>query len=69
MGQQNTATFQTAPSASTTSGEEIDRLEFLNRIREGRIPPPAMMVLLGFDISEIERSRVVFSATPTAAPL
>lgn len=50
-----------------TSLLEIDGLEFLNRIKDGRVPQPGMAVLLGFDILEIERGRVVFAATPTAA--
>jgi uncharacterized protein (TIGR00369 family) len=45
--------------------EAIDGLTFLNRIKDGRIPPPPMMVLLGFAMLETERGRIVFGATPT----
>jgi uncharacterized protein (TIGR00369 family) len=66
MGEQRgaAAAVQTAPA---TASEEIDGVEFLNRIKDGRIPQPGMAVLLGFDIVEIERGRVVFAATPTTA--
>jgi len=67
MGEQHSAAFQAVPAASTTQGEEIDGLEFIRRIKDGRIPPPGMAVLLGFDIAEAERGRVVFAATPTSA--
>jgi len=58
---------KTIASDSKSDPEEIDGLEFLARIRDGRSPPPAMGVLLGFEITEIERGRVVFTAVPTAA--
>ena len=67
MDEQNSTAFRTAPSASATAAEEMDGLEFLNRIRDRRLPAPAMMVLLGMDVAEIERGRVVFEAIPTAA--
>jgi len=63
MGQHQSAAVRSEPPAD--GAEEIDGLEFLNRIKAGRIPPPPMMVLLGFDVAEIERGRVVFTATPT----
>jgi uncharacterized protein (TIGR00369 family) len=63
MGQHSSA----AVRGEQHGGAEIDGLEFLNRIKAGRIPPPPMMVLLGFDVAEIERGRVVFAATPTSA--
>jgi uncharacterized protein (TIGR00369 family) len=65
MSEQNSAALRTVSNASTV--EEADGLELLNRIKDGRDAPPAMMVLLGFEMSEAERGRVVFSATPTAA--
>jgi uncharacterized protein (TIGR00369 family) len=66
MGEHNSAALRTEPHAAA-SADEIDGLEFLNRIKNGRIPPPPMMVLLGFDVLEIERGRIVFGATPTSA--
>lgn len=54
-----------APAAPV--GADIDGFESLNRIKDGRSPPPAMMVLLGMNIVEIERGRVLFEAIPTAA--
>ncbi|WP_158812751.1 PaaI family thioesterase [Methylocapsa sp. S129] len=67
MSEQNSTALRTAPGASIATSEEVDGLEFLNRIKDGRWPPPAMAVLLGFDIVETERGRVVFAAIPTAA--
>jgi uncharacterized protein (TIGR00369 family) len=67
MSEQDSRALQTAPHPPTEDGGDIDGLEFLNRIRNRRLPPPAMMVLLGMDIVEIERGRVVFEAIPTAA--
>lgn len=63
MSEQNSAPLQSVTSANN----DIDGLEFINRIKDGRIPPPGMAVLLGFDILETERGRIVFGATPTAA--
>ena len=65
MSEPSSAAAPTAPAASSV--EEADGLELLNRIKDGRDAPPAMMVLLGLEMSEAERGRVVFSATPTAA--
>jgi uncharacterized protein (TIGR00369 family) len=67
MDEQNSAFAQTGSTAAADKRDEIDGLGFLNRIKERRHPPPAMMVLLGMDIAEIERGRVVFEAVPTAA--
>jgi uncharacterized protein (TIGR00369 family) len=67
MGERNSAFSQTVSLSPAGEREEIDGLEFLNRIKAGRHPPPAMMVLLGMDVAEIERGRVVFEAVPTAA--
>ena len=66
MGEQNSAAFQAAPTASTADGEDIDGLEFLNRIKDGRAPPPGIAILLGMDLTEVERGRAVFEAIPTA---
>ena len=65
MGEQNSAAFQAAPTASKADGEDIDGLEFLNRIKDGRSPPPGMAVLLGMDLTEVERGRAVFEAIAT----
>jgi uncharacterized protein (TIGR00369 family) len=53
--------------AAAAADPSLDGLEFLSRIKDGRLPPPGMAVLLGFAIAEVERGRVVFEATPTAA--
>ncbi len=67
MSEPLSMSLQAAPAASAPPREAIDGLEFLNRIKDGRIPPPGMAVLMGLDVVEIERGRVVFAATPTAA--
>lgn len=54
-------------ASATVESAEIDGFEFLTRIKDGRQRPPGMAVLLGMNIAEIERGRVVFEATPTAA--
>jgi len=54
-------------SAASTPDADIDALEFLSRIRDGRIPPPGMAVTLGFTLTEIERGRALFEVVPTAA--
>jgi uncharacterized protein (TIGR00369 family) len=50
-----------------STAEDIDGFEFLSRIRDGRSPPPGIAVLLGMDIVEVERGRVVFAAEPRPA--
>src|ERR1700689_405524 len=65
MSEPSSAAARTAPAASSV--EEADGLELLNRIKDGRVAPPAMMVLLGFEMSKAEGGRAVFSATPAAA--
>jgi uncharacterized protein (TIGR00369 family) len=67
MAEPSSAPFETLSDAATAPDEDVDGLELLNRIKDGRSPPPGMMVLLGFDLAEIERGRVVFEAIPTAA--
>jgi uncharacterized protein (TIGR00369 family) len=53
--------------SSAPPDEEFDALEFLSRIKDGRLPPPGMAVTLGFALTEIERGRAVFEAIPTLA--
>jgi uncharacterized protein (TIGR00369 family) len=65
MGEQNSAAFQAAPIDVAGDGEGVDGLEFLNRIKDGRSPPPGIAVLLGMDLAEVERGRAVFEAVPT----
>ena len=51
----------------TTSAAAVSRytgLDFLRAIRDGQIPPPPMMVLLGMRITEIEPGQVVFECDP-----
>ncbi len=43
---------------------EMDGIEFLRAIQEGRLPPPPIATLMKFNVVEIEEGRVVFAATP-----
>ncbi|MGQ0544775.1 MAG: PaaI family thioesterase [Betaproteobacteria bacterium] len=46
-------------AASTMSG-----IEFLQAIRDGRLPPPPIARLLGMRLAEVERGHAVFEVTP-----
>jgi uncharacterized protein (TIGR00369 family) len=39
-------------------------LEVIEALRDGRIPPPGVAVLLGMDVTEVEEGRVVFALDP-----
>lgn len=67
MSDQHVAAMAVVPDASAVLSEEADGLELLNRIKDGRVPPPGMAVLMGLEMIEVERGRVVFAATPTTA--
>jgi uncharacterized protein (TIGR00369 family) len=65
MSERHSAALQAAPHTAAAGGDDIDGLEFLNRIKDGRSPPPAIAVLLGMNLAEVERGRAVFEAVPT----
>ncbi|MBL8895239.1 MAG: PaaI family thioesterase [Rhizobiales bacterium] len=59
--------FNTAIPPGVVSAEtfaSVDGLEFLQRIRDGRFPPPPIAALLGFYPIEVESGRAVFAARP-----
>jgi uncharacterized protein (TIGR00369 family) len=39
-------------------------IEFLQAIRDGRLPPPPIAELLGMRLAEVERGRAVFEVVP-----
>ena len=52
------------PVALASHVPELSGLEFLVRIAAGELPPPPIASLMGFEIVEAERGRVVFEAEP-----
>lgn len=58
---------KSAREVSPETVETLDGLALINLIKDGRAPPPGMAVLMGFDIVETERGRIVFAAKPTRA--
>jgi len=42
----------------------LSGLEFLRAMSDGRVPPPPVAVLLGFELDEVEAGRVVFGLQP-----
>jgi uncharacterized protein (TIGR00369 family) len=46
-----------------TAREEMSGLEFFRQIMAGRLPPPALVELLGLRIVEVSEGRVVFAGT------
>jgi len=45
-------------------GSGLSGLEFLRAIRDGKLPPAPIAVLMGFRPVEVEEGRVVFEGTP-----
>jgi uncharacterized protein (TIGR00369 family) len=52
------------PSVAAAVAPTLSGLEFLQAIRDGRLPPPPMMSLLGTRLREIEPGLVVFECEP-----
>ena len=52
------------PVAAAEQRLELSGLDHLNAIREGRVPPPPMAALMGFDLVEAGEGRAVFAVTP-----
>src|SRR5262249_1071904 len=50
------------PLVSARAGASLSGIDYLRAIASGRIPPPPIALLLGFDIEEVEEGRVVFTA-------
>ena len=52
------------PEMTAAAGSGLSGLEFLRALRDGKLPPAPLAMLLGFRAVEAERGRVVFEATP-----
>ena len=52
------------PLATAARGRGMSGMELLEAIRDGRLPPPPIAVLLGFSIVELGEGQVTFAVTP-----
>ena len=52
------------PRAVADAARAMAGLEFLEAIRDGRLPPAPIAQLLGMRLTEVERGRAVFEAAP-----
>lgn len=50
------------PLVSARAGASMSGIDYLRAIAQGKLPPPPIALLLGFDIDEVEEGRVVFTA-------
>lgn len=58
-----TVTWQD-PSIAANAALSLAGATFLRAIAEGRVPPPPISALMGFDLVEVGEGRVVFSVEP-----
>jgi len=54
----------TDPGALAAAGRSMSGLDFLRAIRDGKLPPPPIAVLLGFRLTEVEPGHAAFECTP-----
>jgi uncharacterized protein (TIGR00369 family) len=52
------------PAALAAAGRTMAGIDFLRAIRDGKLPPPPIAVLLGFRLAEVEPGVAVFECTP-----
>jgi uncharacterized protein (TIGR00369 family) len=50
------------PLAAARVGATLSGIDYLRAVAEGKLPPPPIALLLGFDIEEVADGRVVFTA-------
>ena len=50
------------PLASAHAGTTLSGIDYLRAVAQGKLPPPPIALLLGFDIEEVAEGRVVFAA-------
>jgi uncharacterized protein (TIGR00369 family) len=48
------------PLASARAGASLTGIDYLRAVAQGKLPPPPIALLLGFDIEEVAEGRVVF---------
>jgi uncharacterized protein (TIGR00369 family) len=54
----------TDPQTLAAAGRSMPGIEFLQAIRDGRLPPPPIAQLLGFSLAEVGPGHAVFECTP-----
>jgi uncharacterized protein (TIGR00369 family) len=69
MNQQSNFASQTSRVLPPETLMTMSGLAFIRAIMNGDHPPPAIAVLLGFDIVEAQEGRVVFAGEPTESHL
>jgi len=52
------------PAATAAEGLRLSGLDYIRAIMDGTMPPPPVAELLGFEIVEAEKGRVVFAVVP-----
>ena len=52
------------PVALADAGRTMSGIQFLQAIRDGRLPAPPIAQLLGFKLVEVDAGHAVFEATP-----
>ncbi len=52
------------PMISAAAAAQLNGLDFLRGIRDGRLPPPPIAALFGFTIRDVEVGHVVFECSP-----
>jgi uncharacterized protein (TIGR00369 family) len=52
------------PLIAATAGREMGGLDFARAMLSGDLPPPPILVLLGFEAVAFEEGRAVFAVTP-----
>jgi uncharacterized protein (TIGR00369 family) len=52
------------PVATFSAAAGLSGMEYLEALRDGRLPPPPIAALLGFEPVEFEEGRAVFAAVP-----
>ncbi len=52
------------PARTAGALRELSGLEGMRLVRDGKLPPPPIAVLMNFRLAEVEPGRVVFEASP-----
>jgi uncharacterized protein (TIGR00369 family) len=55
------------PAASAEAAGRLSGREFLEAIRDGRLPPAPVSQLVGFTLTEVDAGRAVFECEPSEA--
>jgi uncharacterized protein (TIGR00369 family) len=48
------------PLVSARDGANLSGIDYLGAVAQGKLPPPPLALLLGFDLEEVAEGRVVF---------